>query len=214
MDLMQHIDAYCERTAFTFWNEPINAITNGAFALAALLLFLQWRRGDGRKAELLLISLIACIAVGSFLFHTVATTWAMLADTIPILLFMITYITLAMRSFLQWSWLRTATGLAVFIGAMAMSPPLLGPLVGTSAGYVPAALAIFVIAFLVPPQRTMVRHGLLVAGITFAVSVTFRSFDLKACAAVPIGLHFLWHLLNAIVLYVLTSTLMRFNRHK
>jgi hypothetical protein len=41
------------------------------------------------------------------------------------------------------------------------------------------------------------------AGIVFALSLTLRSLDGPACHAVPTGLHVFWHLLNAVVLYLL-----------
>lgn len=36
MDWRSHIDAYCERIDPGFWSEPINALTNLAFLVAAL----------------------------------------------------------------------------------------------------------------------------------------------------------------------------------
>ena len=36
MDLMQAIDGYCERTGPEYWSEPVNAVTNAAFLIAAL----------------------------------------------------------------------------------------------------------------------------------------------------------------------------------
>ncbi len=44
MDWFEQIDGYCERTDFTYWSEPLNAVTNVAFIIAALLL---WRRSAG-----------------------------------------------------------------------------------------------------------------------------------------------------------------------
>ncbi len=36
MDWFQAVDAYCERTGPDYWSEPLNALTNLAFLLAAL----------------------------------------------------------------------------------------------------------------------------------------------------------------------------------
>ena len=36
MDLTRAIDIYCERIDTAFWAEPVNAVTNLAFILAAL----------------------------------------------------------------------------------------------------------------------------------------------------------------------------------
>ena len=44
---------------------------------------------------------------------------------------------------------------------------------------------------------------LLSAAILLGVSLVFRSIDNSVCEAVPIGTHFLWHLCNAGLLYLL-----------
>jgi len=51
-----------------------------------------------------------------------------------------------------------------------------------------------------------VRHGLELAVMIFTVSLALRTIDLAACETFPVGTHFLWHLLNAAVLYVLLRT--------
>ena len=43
-------------------------------------------------------------------------------------------------------------------------------------------------------------RGLLAAAALLCVSLTFRSIDGPLCGALPIGTHFLWHLLNALLL--------------
>ena len=94
MDWTRTIDAYCERTDASLWSEPVNAVTNLAFIVAALIM---WRRsfGIGR----VLAALLFLIGVGSGLFHTFATAWAATADTVPIIAFALVYIYLANRDF-------------------------------------------------------------------------------------------------------------------
>ena len=48
------------------------------------------------------------------------------------------------------------------------------------------------------------------AGLIFAVSLSLRTIDRTICAATdigmldgPVGTHFFWHILNAILLYIL-----------
>ena len=79
---------YCERIDGSFWAEPLNAVTNAAFLVAALAGFWLWRRQGGRDAvTLVLIELVFAIGIGSFLFHTVPNRWTLLADVVPIQLF-------------------------------------------------------------------------------------------------------------------------------
>ena len=86
MDWFEPVMAYCERTGPAFWAEPVNALTNAAFLIAAALLC---RRADvrGDPPALALAILTGIVGIGSFLFHTLAVHWSMLADVIPIALF-------------------------------------------------------------------------------------------------------------------------------
>ena len=45
--------------------------------------------------------------------------------------------------------------------------------------------------------------GAALAAAIFALSLTFRSIDHAVCEAVPVGTHFVWHTLNAVVLFIL-----------
>lgn len=86
------VDIYCERTSPAFWAEPANAITNLAFIAAAIWAYATARRrSEPNPLVWTLIALAAAIGVGSFLFHTVATVWAGLADMLPIWVFVALY---------------------------------------------------------------------------------------------------------------------------
>ena len=58
----------------------------------------QWKRQPLRDgATLVLILVVALVGIGSFLFHTLATRWAGLADVVPIAVFIHLYFFFAMR---------------------------------------------------------------------------------------------------------------------
>ena len=48
-----------------------------------------------------------------------------------------------------------------------------------------------------------------VAGALLILSLTFRSLDAPLCARWPIGTHFVWHILNGILLGWLIETYRR-----
>jgi hypothetical protein len=48
-----------------------------------------------------------------------------------------------------------------------------------------------------------------VAGAIFALSLSLRALDRDVCAYVPVGTHCLWHLLNGLVLYLVSRTMIR-----
>jgi len=140
------IDLYCERTDASLWAEPANALTNAAFLIAAAAAFLLWRRAGGRDwPALALIVVVVAVGLGSFTFHTVATRGAMLADVIPIAIFIYGYLLLALRRFLH---LSAAVAIAIIVGYAAGAQALswLAPprALNGSIGYLPALVAMAV----------------------------------------------------------------------
>jgi Ceramidase len=209
------IFAYCERGLDSgFWAEPLNALTNGAFVLAGLAAFAliaRQRPADRQIVDIWLAALLCVIGVGSFLFHTFATPWAGLADTLPIAVLMLSYLAMAMRRFLGASWWWTAAGLVAFLAAYGLAGQVRcdgARCLNGSVGYLPALAALLLIGGWLMARRHPAGRSLVVAAAIFAVSLTCRSLDRVLCddvivAGVPIGLHFMWHVLNAAVLYIL-----------
>jgi Ceramidase len=219
------IDAYCERDDTGFWSEPVNALSNAAFLVAAALAFLRWRRaGASDPPALYLIFVVAVVGIGSFLFHTFANRWSQLADILPITLFIYSYFFLAMRRFLDLEPASAAALTAAFAAlgygferAWVLAFGRRGlELVNYSVGYFPAALALIAVgATLLASARDVAPRlaagrALLLAGGVFIVSLIFRTVDLALCAGWPLGTHFAWHLLNAVVLFILLDAAIRF----
>jgi hypothetical protein len=208
MDWSTPIDLYCERTDASLWAEPANALTNAAFLIAAAAAFAAWRRAGERDwPALALIVVVTAVGLGSFIFHTVATRGAMLADVIPIAIFIYGYLLLALRRFLH---LSAGVAIAIVVGYAAgaralswLAPPRA---LNGSIGYLPALVAMVAMARV---THGRVRRGLELAVMIFTVSLALRTIDLAACETFPVGTHFLWHLLNATVLYVLLRTAIR-----
>jgi hypothetical protein len=201
MDWAFPIDLYCERLVPGFWAEPLNAVSNAGFIVVALAaLYLQRPRRD---LYLLALSLLVlAIGIGSFLFHTFANGWSSLADVIPIAVFIYAYLALALHRFLGFGWPATMTMLVGFMVLNLFVDDVLPPLFG-SANYVPALLAMLAIGPILLARRHAAAPYVLAAALVFLVSLTLRTLDLPLCDTLPLGLHFLWHLLNAATLGML-----------
>jgi hypothetical protein len=209
MDWTRVVDGYCERTDAGYWSEPLNAVSNAAFLIAAALCWRMTARDPGAR---LLVVILALIGVGSFLFHTHARAWAMLADVLPIQAFILVYIHLATVRFFgapPWAGLAAA---ALFIPASAAVGAgiarLLGPLNG-SVGYLPVLLLILAYALALARRAPETARGMAVGAAVLAVSLTFRTIDRDVCGAVPLGSHFLWHILNGVMLGWMIRVLVR-----
>jgi hypothetical protein len=195
------IDNYCERIDPAFWSEPVNALTNLAFVIAAAALarLLHARRIRDSRVWLLVLFVLA-IGIGSFLFHTFATAWAALADVVPILLFQMTFL---------WTYLRRMVSVSRFlaattVAALAVGIIATGPFAHLANGSLAYAPALVVLAALggVHWQIAEQRWTLLLATGVFLVSVVLRSIDQAVCSSFPLGTHFAWHLLNGVVLFL------------
>ena len=206
MDWTRPIDAYCERLGPGLWAEPLNALTNLAFLLAALWV---WPRVKGQATGRLLAAVLFVIGIGSGLFHTLANSWSSLADTLPILGFILIYIFAATRDFLERPLWQAALITAAFLPLAVLTTPLFArlPLYGVSAPYLPVPLLIALYAGLLRHWKPQTARGLFIGAGLLMLSLTFRSADGALCVQTAgIGTHFMWHLLNAVMLAWMIET--------
>ncbi len=199
MDWTRSIDAYCERTDPSYWSEPVNAVTNVVFIIAALIM---WQRCQDLVWGRALAAILLLIGVGSYLFHTHATPWAAALDSTPILVFSLLYIFLANRDFWGCPTWVAALGAAAYIPYTGLITPVFAalPFFTISSFYWPLPLLIYVYAVLLRRRSSITARNLAIGATLLCASLTARSLDEPLCAAIPVGTHFLWHILNAIML--------------
>lgn len=210
----EFLSTYCERTLPGFWEEPLNALTNLAFILAGIFaLKLYQQQANARFTShwdiVILIVLLFTIGAGSGLWHVMPTRYTVLADVIPILLFMNVYL----LSFLHRLANRRPWQLLLFFLIFQLLNFCIG--VSFSAGflngsifYAPAWISLVLMCiYLYVVKHTLRRRFGIAVGV-FSLSLCFRTIDQEACQWIPFGTHFIWHLLNALLLYILTGVLM------
>jgi len=201
VDWTATVDGYCERLDPGFWAEPVNAVTNAAFLIAATLMVVRLRGAHLPLANLL-VAVLTLIGLGSFLFHTFSTRWAGVADIAPILVFILVYIFAATRDLLGLAPKWAALAVALFFPYAAATVPLfaLVPGIGSSAGYAPVPVLIAAYAGVLWNRAPATAHGLAIGAGVLVLSLTARTLDLPLCGMLPLGTHFLWHILNAVML--------------
>lgn len=197
----QAIDGYCERTGPEYWSEPVNAVTNAAFLLAAAVM---WRRlGDARlPLARALTVILALIGIGSYLFHTHATAWASTADVLPIVVFILVYVFVANYHYWRMPLFWAIAATLGFVPYALLTTPVFQalPFFEISAFYWPVPLLIFVYAYLLRRRLPDIARGLAIGAGILVVSLTFRSLDEPLCAVNALGTHFMWHILNGVML--------------
>lgn len=199
-----YIDIYCERMSGAFWAEPINAITNFAFLVAAFFAYRFWKaKGSGEKDILLLILTLAIVGVGSFTFHSFAQPWSLLADVLPIAAFIhIAVFSAAYRVFGLGRAISAAVMLA--FATFSYSWENLVPVgwLNGSVTYLPAFFALLVMSIGAYKCNLQAAKPFVTAVVLLIISLSFRSVDMASCELTHgIGTHFMWHVINGLLMF-------------
>lgn len=206
-DLCRAIDHYCERTSPALDAELVNAFTNAAFLVGAVLAWrMQARQPDAKAGALIgvLIVAMAIVGLGSFLFHTVGTRWAEWGDVIPILVFMLLYLWFVLTYLFAWPMAWKVPALIVFcVATFLLEAWVPGDVLWGGALFVPTILTFVVIGTALKQKKHPAANAMIGAIAVFFAAFAARSSDMPVCETFPLGTHFLWHLLNATLLYLL-----------
>ena len=202
------VDLYCERVGPGLSAEPLNALSNVAFFVAA---WAAWRLAGRLAARspgtAVLLALVVSVGIGSSLFHTFATPWARALDIGTIVLFQVAYLWRYGRRVARLGAPRLVMLLVVFVlgvHAGRQFPDVLN----RSLTYGSAVVAILALAVYHTRAGKAGRDAVLAAAAVFLVAVGFRTIDNTVCGAFPLGTHFLWHLLIPLALYLLMRGLL------
>ncbi len=100
-----------------------------------------------------------------------------------------------------------AAGMLIAYLALGAAAGRIGPHLNGSIGYLPALAVLIALGLHHMRTAATRRHGMLWAAGLFTLSLTFRSIDRSVCDPLPIGTHFLWHILNGAVLFLAARAL-------
>ena len=195
------ISPYCERLASGFWAEPANFISNAAFLLVAI-----WAYRKAKNAGLLqdrsvrwLLGWLTAVGIGSGLFHSLATPWSKACDVAPIAIFVASFYGIWLHQVVGLNARRVILAYLALAGVSALSLALCrSPVFAGSQGYFGVLLLMPVLG-LDQWRRFGGKPRLLQASLAFAIALLCRTIDQPLCPWLPLGTHWLWHLLNAYV---------------
>jgi len=202
---MGNIDLYCERLDSSLLSEPINVITNSAFIAAGLIL--SWKAKQASWEVKILVLFVFLIGIGSLLFHTFATAWARVLDVVPIIIFQLLFIWTYLREIVKCSVLSASVFVVAFC-CLVLFLRFFPQLWNGSLTYFPAIVLLLGFSYFHYINHLPGAGVLLLASMIFATSLIFRSIDNNICSYLEVGTHFLWHLLNGVVLYLCVSSLL------
>jgi hypothetical protein len=215
MDWFAPIDAYCERLGPGLTAEPLNALSNIAFFIAALWAARAALRKGVEPVIWLLIALVFVIGLGSLAFHTFANQWSELADVLPITLFIYGYLAFALRRFLTSAGWAVALSLgALFLVTLASAQILPPGFMNGSGAYLPALIASVIVSLQLLRKGHPAQLNVSLASTILFVSLIFRTADQIVCSILPTGTHFVWHILNGLVLALYLEAAIRYGGRK
>lgn len=205
------IDLYCERVNPGYFDEPVNALSNIAFLIAAVYAWRYSKRHSVEQFEInLLIVMMVAIGLGSLSFHVFANRISQLADLLPVFLFQLLYLWVYTNNVWKFSWPMRVVMLLLLLSSIFISS-LYDDFLNGSLLYAPT-LTVLLIISLYHSIISKPEAGLAItAAIIFVLSLIFRTIDNELCEAVTTGSHFMWHLLNGVVIYQMFKLLV-FNR--
>lgn len=203
--IANYIDLYCERLAPGFWGEPLNLISNLAFVISFMFLIKLRIKHKINFIFYFFAFMVLIIGFGSFVFHSLANQVGFWLDVIPIFSFITIYFWWANRFILHVKYFTNVFLVSVFLVATyALDASPLKHFASGSISYVPAAVILIFYAFY-PKVSQQHRQYFLTVLILFILALIFRSSDQYLCDYIKFGSHFLWHILNAILLYKLCT---------
>ncbi len=208
-------DIYCERTGPEFWSEPVNALTNITFILSSLFLSYYLLKKNSVRGDLInwiFIILIFLIGLGSWSFHTLANSISLLSDVIPIGIFILlyTWYTFQRLLFINWYFPYLAVSGILIVSALLSFIPLYG-----SQSYLGALVFLFLVGIYCKVfSKSKFSNSLLTASFILLLSIVIRTIDMHVCSYFYIGSHFIWHILNSILLFIVTKVMIDYGKKR
>ena len=215
IDIFSKFPQYCE-SATNFWlHEPLNAITNLAFIIGAYYLFKLIKKEKlSMPLGLILLSLMIILGLGSLAWHSYRSLPTLLLDEIPIYIFIIFagyYLTQSLTHIQKITLM-----ILVSIGVIYYLIFAYIPGINLSNGVLKYvfALLIFIVLSTLVVEKSGSGHNFIIPISIFVFAIVFRIIDLFVCSKFPIGTHFIWHILVALVMYLVSIVILRLNKNK
>ncbi len=213
-EALSHWYGVCERTALGPLSEPLNVLSSFAFMIVAVAIYRQYHRHEDLKGKWIwdvhaLTFITFIIGFNSVVFHSFPTPVTEMADTLTIVLFIILYFWCVLFRIGRTTIFQALICFVAFVGFSHILVAQFPHSLNDSIGYLSSMIALIIIAVhLYLKARPSATHFLL-ASIVGVVSLFCRAIDRAVCPMFPFGTHFMWHTLNATLIYILLKQLIR-----
>lgn len=213
-DSIQHIYGLCERGHSGLWQEPLNVFSNLLFMYVAYKIYAYYSKHpdiNGKRVWDIHAMTFLVFAIGAFssIFHMYPTIHTELMDIVPIVLFINLFFFSVLFRIGKCNIFQAFICYVAFLGFTHMLVSMFPRGLNDSIGYLSSMGSLIMIAIYLHLKARPSSQHFLVAALIGVCSLFFRSVDNAVCEQFPMGTHFLWHTLNAILIYIVMKQIIR-----
>jgi hypothetical protein len=211
---LTHWYGVCERDHGGMFAEPFNVLSSFAFLFVAVAIYRHYHRHEDIQRHWIwdihaLTFITFMIGINSIIFHAFPNPITELADTITIVLFIILYFWSVLFRIGRTTFFQALICFVAFVGFSHILVHQFPRALNDSIGYLSSMIALIMIAVHLHLKARPSSSHFLFAAIIGVVSLSCRVIDRELCDILPMGTHFLWHTLNATLIYILLKQLVR-----
>lgn len=201
--LEKGLSTYCESGVGLFYTQPINTISNIALLISAYFAYQLIKTNNiNNRTIIILPFILAVTGIGSILWHGMPNLLTNFADTLPLSAFVLLSLFFLLDKLLKKRKLMWQILLAFIL----VEIPFIFHILPSFNGFLPYLImlvfGVFVFYGLIKKYKTLTSDLAIIITL-FATAFFFRTIDHTVCPVLSMGTHFIWHILNALVFYLL-----------
>lgn len=204
----------CERHAPGMLSEPLNVISSFAFMFVAIWIYRYYHRHEDLERKWIwdihaLTFLTFIIGFNSVAFHTFPNPTTELMDTLAIVMFIMIYFWSVLFRIGRCNFFQALVAFVAFLGFSHMLVAQFPNALNDSIGYLSSMISLIMIAVYLHLKARPSSQHYMMAAIVGVCSLFCRAIDHAVCPMLHVGTHFIWHMLNATLLYILLKQIVR-----
>jgi len=209
-----HWYGICERLGDGAFAEPLNVLSSLCFIAVAVQIYRFYHRHEDLARKWIgdihaMTALCFIIGLNSTIFHSFPSPTTELLDTIPIVAFIMIFFTSVLFRIGRCNLFQAAICLTAFTGFSYFLVHQFPEALNDSIGYLSSMIALIMVAVYLYLKRRPSAQHFMMAAIIGVCSLFCRAIDREMCPMLPTGTHFMWHVLNATLLYILLRQIVR-----
>lgn len=211
---LSHWYGICERHGLGWLGEPLNVLSSFAFMAVAISIYRYYKREEDLARKWIwdihaLTFITFIIGFNSVVFHAFPNPTTELMDTLAIVFFIIIYFWSVLFRIGRCNMFQASICFIAFVGFSHILVHQFPKALNDSIGYLSSMIALIMIAVHLHLKARPSSQYFMLAAIIGVCSLFCRAIDKEICPMLPIGTHFIWHSLNATLLYILLKQLVR-----